>query len=421
MSQITIAKPGPAPAEIAIRDADALTLLLSRAGRRIRAGRLSVVTPTGAQITFKGAASGPSARIILHRWRALLSMAMNGDVGLGWSYVRGEWDSPDLPALVAFLACNIDRGTRQTLGARLLRPLRHVATRLSANTLNGSRRNIAYHYDIGNDFYRTWLDASWTYSAALFENQDMTLEQAQAAKYKRIAEGLGLRRGDHVLEIGCGWGGFALFAAREYGARVTGITLSTEQLALARKRAAEAGLSDELSFHLLDYRKVEGTFDHVVSIEMLEAVGEEYWPTYFETVARCLVPGGRAAIQSIVIDPAAYGRYRRGSDFIRAAVFPGGMLPTAPLIAGKAARAGLRLNDEFLFGAHYARTLRLWRENFSGALPQLAAEGMDDAFQRLWSYFLAYCEGGFHAGRVDVGQWIFEKSQFPAGAVNRWS
>lgn len=420
MSQITFAKPGPAPAEIAIRDSDALTLLLSRAGRRIRAGRLSVVTPTGAQITFKGAASGPSARIILHRWRALLSMAMNGDVGLGWSYVRGEWDSPDIPTLVAFLACNIDRGARQTLGARLLRPLRHVATRLSANTLNGSRRNIAYHYDIGNDFYRTWLDASWTYSAALFENQDMTLEQAQAAKYKRIAEGLGLRPGDHVLEIGCGWGGFAQFAAREYGAKVTGITLSTEQLALARKRAAESGLSDELSFHLLDYRKVEGTFDHVVSIEMLEAVGEKYWPTYFETVARCLVPGGRAAIQSIVIDPAAYGRYRRGSDFIRAAVFPGGMLPTAPLIAGKAARAGLRLNDEFLFGAHYARTLRLWRENFSGAVPQLATEGIDEAFQRLWSYFLAYCEGGFHAGRVDVGQWIFEKSQFPAGAANRW-
>lgn len=419
MSQITLAKPSPGSAEISIRDGDALTLLLGRAGRRIRAGRLSVVTPSGAQIGFKGAASGPSARIILHRWRALYSMAMNGDVGLGRSYVRGDWDSPDLPALIAFLACNVDGGARETLGARFFRPLRHAATRLSANTLEGSRRNIAYHYDIGNDFYRTWLDSSWTYSAALFEGQDMTLEQAQAAKYRRIAQGIGLGRGDHVLEIGCGWGSFALFAAREYGARVTGITLSTEQLALARQRAAAAGLSEDLTFHLLDYRKLVGSFDHVVSIEMLEAVGEKYWPTYFDTVARCLAPGGRAAIQSIVIDPAAFGRYRRGSDFIRAAVFPGGMLPTAPLIAGKAARAGLKLNDEFLFGPHYAKTLRLWRRKFSHAVPRLTAQGMDEAFLRLWSYFLAYCEGGFQAGRIDVGQWIFEKSGLPVGTGNR--
>ena len=409
MSQISIAKPGPVPAEVSLRDADAMTLLLSRAGRRIRAGRLSVVTPSGAQITFKGAESGPSARIILHRWRAILSMAINGDVGLGWSYVRGEWDSPDLSTLISFLACNINRGARQTIGTRLFRPLRHAATRLSANTLEGSRRNISYHYDIGNDFYGTWLDASLTYSAALFECQDMTLEQAQFSKYRRIAKAIGLRRGDHVLEIGCGWGGFALFAAREYGAKVTGITLSTEQLGLARKRAAEAGLSDALTFHLLDYRKLQGTFDHVVSIEMLEAVGEKYWPTYFETVARCLAPGGRAAIQSIVIDPTAYGRYRRGSDFIRAAIFPGGMLPTASLIAGNAESAGLQPNDEFLFGPHYARTLRLWRQNFSLAAPRLATEGMSEEFQRLWTYFLAYCEGGFFAGRIDVGQWVFEK------------
>ena len=375
-----------------------------------------MVTPGGAQITFTGAAPGPSARIILHRWRALLAMAINGDIGLGRSYLRGDWDSPDLPGLVSFLARNIDHGAKETFGVRVLRPLRHAATLFSANTLRGSRRNIAYHYDIGNDFYRTWLDSTWTYSAALFESPDMTLEQAQMAKYRKIAEGIGLGRGDHVLEIGCGWGGFALFAAREYGARVTGITLSKAQLTLARERAAKAGCSDQLDFHLMDYRKVEGTFDHVVSIEMLEAVGEQYWPTYFDAVSRCLAPGGRAAIQSIVIDPVAFGRYRRGSDFIRAAIFPGGMLPTVQIIGGTAADAGLKLRDEFLFGPHYARTLKIWRRDFAAARAELSEQGMDESFRRLWTYFLAYCEGGFRAGRIDVGQWVFEKSALSPGA-----
>jgi len=397
------------PAAIDARDANALVLLLSRTGRKIRVGRLSVVTPGGARLTFTGAAPGPSARVVMHRWRGLAAMALHGSVGLGRSYARGDWDSPDLPALIAFLAANIKHGARQTLAARLTRRIRNVASHLRPNTRSASRRHISYHYDIGNDFYRAWLDPGLAYSAAMFERPEMTLQEAQAAKYRRLAEHLSLAPGDHVLEIGCGWGGFALFAAREFGVRVTGITLSEEQLLLARQRAAEAGLDERVKFELRDYRDVDGTYSHIVSIEMLEAVGEAYWPGYFKTLFAHLRPGGRAAIQSIVIDPEAFPDYSTGSDFIQSCIFPGGMLPTAEIIVGESARAGLSLRGDTCFGLHYAKTLALWRRNFRAARFALAGQGFDLHFQRLWNFYLAYCEGGFLAGRVDVGQWVFEK------------
>jgi cyclopropane-fatty-acyl-phospholipid synthase len=408
MSDVARCKQASLPAEISAHGTDALTLLLSRAGRRIRAGRLSVVTPDGARITFTGAAPGPSARIILHRWRALWSAALSGGVGLGRSYARGDWDSPDVAALIRFLACNIDHGADRSRLAEISRRLREVAHRLRANSPAGSRRNIAHHYDIDNAFYGAWLDSTWTYSSALFRHPGMTLVQAQEAKYRRIAEKLLPAREDHILEIGCGWGGFALFAARTYGVRVTAITLSEAQLELAQKRAYEAGLAERVTFHLRDYRELDGQYDHVVSIEMLEAVGEEYWPLYFETVARCLTPNGRAALQSIVIDPSLYRRYRRGADFIQSCVFPGGMLPTDPVIMAEARHSGLALRDKILFGAHYARTLNLWRANFADVWPMIAARGFDERFRRFWSFYLAYCEGAFLSGRIDVGQWIFE-------------
>jgi cyclopropane-fatty-acyl-phospholipid synthase len=417
MTEFVQTKPTEIPAEIAAHDADALTLLLSRAGRRIRAGRLSVVTPSGARLNFKGAAPGPTARVIIHRWRALVSMALSAGVGLGESYARGDWDSPDLPALIAFLARNVDQGASPTMPARVSRRLRNMASRFRPNTLTRSRRKIAYHYDIGNDFYGTWLDSSWTYSGALFEHSDMTLDQAQIAKYRRLAAHLSPAAGDHILEIGCGWGGFALFAAREYGVRVTGITLSEAQLSFARKRTREAGLEDQVSFQLRDYRNVSGQYSHIVSIEMLEAVGEAYWPVYFDTLARCLAPGGRAAIQCIVIDPAAFAGYLKGADFIQSRVFPGGMLPTAPVITREAERAGLRLRNEAMFGRHYARTLKIWRQNFNAAGAQIADLGFDEHFRRLWNFYLAYCEGGFDAGRVDVGQWVFEKPLSSSGVA----
>jgi cyclopropane-fatty-acyl-phospholipid synthase len=409
MTDITNTKPATAPTEIFAQDANALSLLLARAGRRIRAGRLSVVTPNGARFTFKGGADGPSAHVVLHRWRALGSMALSAGVGLGQSYARGDWDSPDLPALIAFLARNVDQGANPTMAARMSRRIRNLAPRFRPKTPGRARRKIAYHYDIGNDFYGTWLDSSWTYSGALFEHPDMTLEQAQIAKYRRLAERLNPAAGDHILEIGCGWGGFALFAAKAYGVRVTGITLSEAQLSFARQRAREAGLEDRVTFHLRDYRQMSGQYSHIVSIEMLEAVGEAYWPVYFDTLARCLVPGGRAAIQCIVMDPAGFANYREGADFIQSCVFPGGMLPTASIVADEAERAGLRQRDAALFGRHYARTLKIWRQNFNAAGAQLADRGFDGHFRRLWNFYLAYCEGGFAAGRVDVGQWVFKK------------
>ncbi|MGY9006645.1 MAG: class I SAM-dependent methyltransferase [Alphaproteobacteria bacterium] len=410
MTDITETKPARAPAEILAHDANAVDLLLSKAGARIRAGRLSVVTPSGARFTFKGTVPGPSARIIIHRWRALGAMALKASVGLGQSYARGDWDSPDLPVLVAFLACNVDQGARHTTLARISRRIRHMVSELRPNSLAGSRRKIAYHYDIGNDFYGTWLDSSWTYSGALFQHPDMTLEQAQIAKYRRLAEKLSLAPGDHILEIGCGWGSFALFAALEYGVRVTGVTLSEEQLALARQRAHEAGVENQVNFNLRDYRELRGQYSHIVSVEMLEAVGESYWPVYFDTLSRCLAPGGCVAIQSIVIDPTAYPDYRAGADFIQSCIFPGGMLPSTPIIMNEAERAGLILQDEAMFGLHYARTLNIWRQKFTAALPQVIDQGFDENFCRLWNFYLAYCEGGFLAGRVDVGQWVFKKS-----------
>ena len=402
-------KPAHSPAEIIAFDADALVLLFSRAGRRIRVGSLSVVTPSGARLLFRGAAPGPAARIVIHRWRALGSIAVRAGIGLGQSYARGEWDSPNLPALVAFLIANIQRGAAPTLAARLTRRVRKMIASIRPNTRTGSRRKVAYHYDIGNDFYRAWLDPSLTYSAAMFDRPGITLEQAQFAKYKRIAEGLSLSRGDHVLEIGCGWGGFAMYVAKELGVRVTGITLSEEQFRLATQRAGEAGLDNLVRFELRDYRDLRGQYSHIVSIEMLEAVGEAYWPTYFETLSRVLRPGGRAAIQCIVIDPAAYGDYRVGSDFIQSCIFPGGMLPTKEIIAAQAKWAGLLQCKDSYFGMHYANTLSIWRQNFGAATETLAAQGFDDYFRRLWIFYLAYCEGGFLTQRVDVGQWIFEK------------
>lgn len=398
------------PAEIVAFDAGTLVLLLSRMGRRIRAGRLSVVTPGGARLVFRGAEPGPAARIVIHSWRALGSMAVRAGTGLGQSYARGEWDSPDPSALIAFLIANIQHGASPTLAARLTRRVRNVTKNIFPNTRNASRRRIAYHYDLGNDFYRAWLDPSLTYSAALFERPGMTLEQAQFMKYRRVAERLSPSPGDHILEIGCGWGGFALYVARKIGARVTGITLSEAQLRLARQRARDEGLDGLVNFELCDYRDIRGQFSHIVSIEMLEAVGEPYWPTYFETLSRVLRPGGRAAIQSIVIDSAAYDDYRLGSDFIQSCIFPGGMLPTKEIIDAHAVRAGLLpREDTYFFGTHYANTLNFWRLNFERATEKLIAQGFDDYFRRLWLFYLAYCEGGFLSRRVDVGQWILEK------------
>jgi cyclopropane-fatty-acyl-phospholipid synthase len=276
---------------------------------------------------------------------------------------------------------------------------------LRPNTRAGARKNIRAHYDLGNDFYRAWLDRGMTYSSALFAGDyGRTLEEAQDAKYDRMLDVLQVEPTHEVLEIGCGWGAFAERAARRHGCNVTGLTLSPKQLAYARTRMAGAGLMGKVDLRLCDYRDVRGTYDRIVSIEMVEAVGERYWPTYFRTLRDRLKPGGRAAVQAIVIADHAFERYRRSSDFIREYVFPGGMLPSVSQFAAEAYAAGLQMRSPYRFGRDYAETLRRWRHAFDAVEPRIRAQGYDDAFIAAWRFYLDYCEAGFESGRVDVIQ-----------------
>ncbi len=376
--------------------------------RRLEHGHLVVTLPDGSRREF--GAGGPAASIAFRDWSAFAATLASGDVGFGEAYVDGQWHTGDLAGLLTLLAANrdaIDRAVYGGFWGGLAHRVRHW---LNANTRRGSRRNIAAHYDLGNAFYALWLDPSMTYSSALFAGDAARdLESAQQAKYRRVLERLAPRPGDHILEIGCGWGGFADLAAREYGCRVTGLTLSTEQLAYARERVRAAGLVDRVAIELTDYRDVRGAFDHVVSIEMYEAVGERYWPAYFAAIAGALRPAGRAVIQAITIDERLFARYRSGTDFIQQHVFPGGMLASPARFRAEAGRAGLAVDDAYAFGADYAETLRRWRQAFLRRLPEVRAQGYDERFVRLWEFYLAYCEAGFATRCTDVYQ--FELSR----------
>ncbi len=400
---------GAAPARPASPRPRLAERIFARWFGRIRAGRLAVEFPSGHRMRFAGDRPGPDATIRIARMRLALRMLAAGDVGFAEGYVAGDWDSPDLTAVLALGALNIE-ALRETLApspfARLANRLRHAR---HANTRKGSRRNIAAHYDLGNAFYGRWLDRTMSYSSALFERPDEPHEAAQRRKYLRIAAALDLQPGDRVLEIGCGWGGFAEIAAAEYGCEVVGLTLSQEQAGYARDRMERAGLADRVEIRLQDYRDVAGQFDKIVSIEMFEAVGEENWPTYFATLDRCLKPGGRAALQVITIADDAFDAYRRNPDFIQLYIFPGGMLP-APWALGRAASAsGFRIADSFWFGRSYAESLRRWDRDFRENWPAIRALGFDERFRRMWRYYLAYCEAGFEQGCIDVGQFVIER------------
>ena len=389
--------------------------ILDGLATRLRAGELTVRT-AAATATYRGPDPGPRAVLVLHHpWRFLSRLWAHGALGVGESYLSGDWETDDLTGLLELLARNepyLGRPTRPNALARLALLLAH---RRNRNNRRGSRRNIAAHYDLGNAFYREWLDESLTYSSALFETPDVSLEAAQQAKYQRILDRLDLSPGDHILEIGSGWGGFAI-AAAERGARVTGLTLSREQLGYARQRVVELGLEEHVGFRLQDYRDVSGRFDHVVSIEMFEAVGEEYWPGYFESVSRVLRPGGRAALQIITMDEDWFDQYRRTPDFIQRHVFPGGMLPTVRHFTTIAQEAGLRVADMTFHGEHYARTLRRWHRRFMAALHRIESMGYDQHFQRVWRYYLSYCEAGFRIGRVNLMQSTLQKPAVSATA-----
>ncbi len=316
----------------------------------------------------------------------------------------GDGAGPDLSALLTLLASNVERFTRLLEGGPLGKAVHWLRHLSNANTKSGSRRNILAHYDLGNAFYSAWLDASMTYSSARFDAQVRDLEAGQRAKYKALAEHLDLKAGDHVLEIGCGWGGFAEFAAREYGARVTGITISDEQLAYARARMEKAGLTDRVEIRRQDYRDVEGQFDKVASIEMFEAVGEKYWPAYFAKIANVLKPGGRAGLQIITIRDELFDTYRKRADFIQRYVFPGGMLASVERLREETSKVGLVWREVEAFGQSYADTLAEWAKRFKAKWTDIHALGFDERFKQLWLFYLSYCEAGFRTGRTDVVQ-----------------
>jgi cyclopropane-fatty-acyl-phospholipid synthase len=383
-------------------------LLAATFGRRLAVGELTLRLPDGEEMRFQGAEAGPRAALTLHAAGALSRLLLDGEIGLAESYMAGDWDSPDLVALLELGDVNtphLGDATRGTLSARLLQRFRHWR---NDNSRRGSRRNIASHYDLGNGFYRQWLDPSMTYSAALFKDGVSDLEAAQQEKYHAIARDLQLRPGQTVLEIGCGWGGFAELAARDYGADVVGLTLSVEQKAWAEVRMQRAGLQDRVEIRLQDYRDVVGRFDHIVSIEMIEAVGERWWPTYFATIKRCLAEGGRAMLQAIVIEDDRFDSYRRGCDFIQRHVFPGGMLPSPAILADVARQAGLQAATLRRFGGDYDRTLALWADRFHANWERIAPLGFDQRFKRLWDFYLAYCRAGFRTGAIDVHHVAFD-------------
>ncbi|WP_250469026.1 cyclopropane-fatty-acyl-phospholipid synthase family protein [Caballeronia sp. GAFFF2] len=374
--------------------------------KRIRVGHLVLVTPDGDRCVFGDALQQPAATLHLHDWRACRAVLRSGDIGFAQAY-RDHWlDTPD-PAAVLRLAMRNQKVVERTVnGGWIAQCVHNVRHRLRPNTRAGSRRNIHAHYDIGNDFYALWLDPTWTYSSAWFDGDaSLSLEAAQERKYRRIVETLGLRAGMRVLEIGCGWGGFARHAARE-GIRVHGVTISAVQHAFARERMEREGLSELVDIELRDYRDLREQYDAIVSIEMFEAVGERFWPTYFRTLRRCLAPDAQALVQSITIEDARFLAYRASSDFIREQIFPGGMLPSPERFVQAAQKAGMNAAPSLAFGADYARTLHHWRAAFEARLDAVRALGFDDAFIRTWRLYLAFCEAGFGEGRIDVMHFV---------------
>ncbi|MDB5854973.1 MAG: putative cyclopropane-fatty-acyl-phospholipid synthase [Herminiimonas sp.] len=375
---------------------------------RLQHGALRLELPDGQSTVFGDGSYPVTLRLL--SWDLFNAALKSGDIGLAETWIDGQWSTDNLPHLIEIMARNrhaVEAVIYGTWWGSLLYRARHLFNR---NSRAGSRKNIHAHYDIGNAFYQLWLDPSMTYSSALFSTSHVgDLQDAQDAKYRRVLKELRVGPQARILEIGCGWGGFAELAARETDAKVTGLTLSTEQLQYAHQRIAQAGVVDQVDLRLQDYRDASGEYDAIASIEMFEAVGEAWWPSYFSCVARNLKPGGRACIQSIVIADDLFERYRKGTDFIQQYIFPGGMLPSPSAFRQHAERHGLRVVNEFAFGADYARTLAEWRSAFHDKLPLVREQGFDDRFLRTWDFYLAYCEAGFRAGNINVMQITLEK------------
>jgi len=372
--------------------------------QHIEYGHMTIITPDGNGLEFSGPENGPAAYLRLRDWGVLDDLVAHGEIGFAKAYIDGRWDTTNLPALLTFGLVN-SRSLERFFHGRpwdaLMARLRNF---LCGNSLRGSKRNVMAHYDLGNDFYSLWLDDSMTYSCALFEGDDSRcLEAAQKAKYRRILEKISAQPGDHILEIGCGWGGFAEEAAH-YGLKLTAITLSPEQASYARERMYRAGLHGRVSIELTDYREVTGQFDHIVSIGMFEHVGEQYWPVYFDTIKQHLKPGGKALIQSITLDDYMFEALHGHSGFIEQVIFPGGMLPSKSRFQAAAMRAGLTCRELYSFGQDYTRTVTHWLQRFETRKAEIKNLGYDESFLRLWRFYLASCIASFTSHRTDVMQ-----------------
>lgn len=393
------------PAQIISGSRSVLHLL----GQNLRCGALILRFPDGTVQRYQGSDPGPEAELRIVRSRFARRVLLGGDTGFAEAYMDGDCDSPNLLAVVELALANWAAWERTLQGTTAFRVASRLIHLVRPNSRRQARRNIAQHYDLGNSFYEQWLDPGLTYSGGIYAQPDASLADAQREKFRRIAELAGLTPDQRVLEIGCGWGGFAEFAAREIGCNVTAITISEQQYAYAKARMARHGLADLVDVRLLDYRDLHGQFDRIVSIEMFEAVGERYWPVFFEKVHDVLTPGGRAALQVITMEDTAWESYRRQADFIQRYVFPGGMLPSPDAFYRGAAQAGLPVAACNTYGLDYACTLADWHRRFDQAWPAISRLGFDERFRRLWKYYLAYCEGGFRAGRIDVMQVALER------------
>lgn len=377
--------------------------------QRLVHGSLTLQLPDGSVQRF-GQVDGPHASMKLNNWNVCSASLKSGDIGFAETYIAGDWTTSNLPALLSLMVANRREVEDVIYGSWLGRFAYRIKHLLNRNSKTNSRKNIHAHYDLGNAFYGLWLDDTMNYSSAWFENPDQSMESAQHAKVRRALRMTDVKPGDRVLEIGCGWGALAEKATTEFDAHVTGVTLSTEQLEFANARMQRIGREDRADLRLQDYRDInDAPFDAICSIEMVEAVGRAYWPTYFQTVSRLLKPGGKACVQSIVIDDEHFERYIKGTDFIQQYVFPGGCLPCPSEFRAQAAKAGLEVVDEFAFGLDYARTLAIWRERFLHEQERVLQLGFDQRFLRIWEFYLAYCEAAFEQGSTDVVQYTLRK------------
>ena len=378
---------------------------------KLNSGRVDFVLPDGRRFRAEGKCPGPVAEISINNPEVFARLIREGDLGFSDAYLDEWWTTPDLQTFMDFIHADNDDMYDGFSGIAIVRAWEKVRFWFQSNSKRQALKNISHHYDLGNDFYSLWLDDTMTYSSALFNTGQESLENAQIAKYASMIDQMGVKPGDHVLEIGCGWGGFAEYAAKERGLKVTGLTISKEQLLYAQKRIRNKGLEDKVDLKLQDYRDEKGVYDGVASIEMFEAVGEKYWPIYFETIKHCLKPGRQATLQIITVHDARWDVYRKSVDFIQKYIFPGGMLPSPTVLRQEVTKAGLQVQHSIEFGKSYSQTLRRWFDVFNDQWDTINDMGFDDRFRRMWNFYLTSCAATFESGNCDVTQITLQKPE----------